>query len=511
MTPDVEQRDLGRRDLLARNTVLNLVGFTLPLLVGVFSMPPVIDGLGPERFGVLALVWVALGYLNLLDLGLGRAVTKFAAEALVEGDDERLAASVWTAALLQGGLGILGGAAVYALAPFVVTELLNIPDALIEQATRSFQLLALAAPVLALTNTFRGLLEAGQRFDLVNAVRAPISATNFLLPLVGVILGWTLSGIVTAMIVMRVLSLVIFAVLGIRLHPALRRMPRPGRAATRVLLGFGGWVTVSSLINPILIYADRFAIGGLLTVAAVTFYAAPHEVITRLTILPASLVGTLFPAFSGVRVGGRAELERLLGQSVRFLILGVGLALVALTTLAQDLLHLWLGAEFARTSTPVLQLLAVGLLANAIAYVPSALIQARGRPDVTARIHMLELPIHIGLLFVLIQAWGLAGAAAAWSIRMVLDAGLLFWAAHRLEMVSVPAALGRRVPEAILVLLAAAGTAIALGYAVDGPGARIALAVAALVAAGTWTCRRLFSADERSWLLGLLRFRRSAA
>lgn len=486
--------------LLARNTMLNLAGFGLPLLVGIFTMPPVIHGLGPARFGVLALVWVALGYLSLLDLRLGRAVTKFAAEALVREDDDLLVGSVWTASALQGALGVLGGAVVAVLAPVVVRSALNVPDGLIPEATRSFQLLALAAPVLALTNTFRGLLEAGQRFDLVNAVRAPVSATNFLLPLVGVLLDWSLPGIVAAMIVARFLNFGIFAVLCFRLYPALRRRPRVRWAESRALLQFGGWLTVSSLIGPILVYADRFAIGGLLTVAAVTFYTAPHEVIVRLTVLPSSLVGTLFPAFSGLAGDARAELEQLLSQSVRFLLLAVGLTLVGLTVLAEDLLQLWLGADFARTSTPVLRLLCVGLLANAIAYVPAALIQARGRPDVTARIHMLELPLHLLLLWVLIDAWGLAGAAAAWSIRMIIDAGLLFGAAHHLGIVSVSAALGRRVPEAIIVMVAAAGGATAVATWASAPAPRIAAACVALVVAGAWTWRRLISAEERRWV-----------
>lgn len=491
--------------MLARNTTLNLLGLGLPLLIGVFTMPAVIRGLGADRFGILALVWVALGYLNLLDMGLGRAVTRFAAEAIARRDDRRLVLSAWTAAALQTALGIAGALLVAAAAPVLVQRFLSVPDELVGQATRSFQLLALAAPVLALTNTFRGLLEAAQRFDLVNAVRAPVSATNFLLPLIGVWLAWTLPGIVIAMVAMRFVTLAAFAAMALRVHPALARRPAADRALSRELISFGGWITVASLVTPILIYADRFAIGGMLTVAAVTFYAAPHEVMTRLTLLPSSLVATLFPAFSAVSAGGRAELERLLGLAVKALLLAVGPLLVVLAILAPELLHLWLGEEFARASTPVLRLLALGLLANALAYVPSALIQARGRPDVTALLQLAELPAHLVLLWLFVGWWGITGAAAAWSLRMVLDAALLFGAAHRLRIVSVPAALGRRVPEALLAVLGLAVAGMAAAAAAPGVLPTLGIAALALAAAATWVGGRLFTAAERTRAWGTLR------
>jgi O-antigen/teichoic acid export membrane protein len=63
--------------LLARNAFYNFLGQAVPLLAAVVSVPYVIHGLGPERFGLLSLAWVVLGYFTIFDLGLGRATTKF--------------------------------------------------------------------------------------------------------------------------------------------------------------------------------------------------------------------------------------------------------------------------------------------------------------------------------------------------------------------------------------------------------------------------------------------------
>jgi O-antigen/teichoic acid export membrane protein len=76
--------------LVARNTALNIVGRVVPLLVALAAMPYVVRHLGPDRFGLLALAWMVVGYFALFDLGIGPATTKFVAELLGKGEIEKL-------------------------------------------------------------------------------------------------------------------------------------------------------------------------------------------------------------------------------------------------------------------------------------------------------------------------------------------------------------------------------------------------------------------------------------
>jgi O-antigen/teichoic acid export membrane protein len=99
--------------------------------------------------------------------------------------------------------------------------------------------------------------------------------------------------------------------------------------------------------------------------------------------------------------------------------------------LAQDGLKLWLGAEFAEHSFRVLQWLGVGVFLNSLALVPFTLLQGVGRPDLTARLHLIELPLYLGLLWWLIGTRGIEGAAVAWTVRVAADALFLFGLARR--------------------------------------------------------------------------------
>ena len=82
-----------------------------------------------------------------------------------------------------------------------------------------------------------------------------------------------------------------------------------------------------------------------------------------------------------------------------------------------------------------MQLLALGVILNGLAYIPFAYIQGAGRSDLTARFHIAELVVYVPSLLLLISLFGLAGVAIAWVLRVGLDAALLFgWSLRSLRL-----------------------------------------------------------------------------
>ena len=96
----------GRR--IARNVVWNLAGLATPLLVAIFAIPLLIDGMGVERFGLLAIIWMGVGYFSLFDMGFGRALTKLVAGHLGTGKTSDLGSLIWTALFVVLALGVVG-------------------------------------------------------------------------------------------------------------------------------------------------------------------------------------------------------------------------------------------------------------------------------------------------------------------------------------------------------------------------------------------------------------------
>jgi O-antigen/teichoic acid export membrane protein len=113
---------------LVRNIIWNLFGHGAPLLVALLAIPLLIKGLGTERFGVLVLAWMVVGYFTLFDLGIGRATTKYTSEYLAKKAFPELNRLIWTSLLMLFAIGILGTIVIYNLAPYVVTQILAIPS-----------------------------------------------------------------------------------------------------------------------------------------------------------------------------------------------------------------------------------------------------------------------------------------------------------------------------------------------------------------------------------------------
>lgn len=420
----------GRR--LARNVLWNLLGTGAPLLVAIVAIPFLIEGLGIPRFGVLTIAWMIVGYFGLFDLGLGRALTKLVAEKLGAGQDDEIPALVWTAMSLMVALGVIGGIIVAALTSWFVGSVLEVPIELQPETTTSFYLLAASIPVVIATTGLRGVLEARQLFGIINFIRIPLGLVTYLGPVAVLPFSNSLVPVVAVLVISRLVGSVAYGVLCFHFEPELRRAVAVHRPLIRSLISFGGWMTVSNIVSPLMVYMDRFLIGALISMTAVAYYATPYEVVTKLLIIPGALMGVMFPAFSAALVKDASRATRLFERACNYVFIALLPAVLIIVTLASEGLSIWLGSEFASNSTIVLQLLAIGVFLNSHAQVPFGMVQGAGRPDLTAKLHLVELIFYLPALWWLLNSYGIVGAALAWAARMAVDTLLLFLLAQGL-------------------------------------------------------------------------------
>ncbi len=479
---------------MVRNTFWNILGAGLPLLLAVITFPILIRGLGTERFGVLAIAWVILGYFGLFDLGLGRATTKFLAEAFEQGRAVEARALFWTSLLLNGALGVLGGVALGALAPSLVDSVLNVPTVLRPEALGVFYIMAASVPLVTLTTAVRGVLEARHSFGLLNVLQVPTSALTQIAPLLVLPFSRNLTWLVGALVISRLLGTAVFLVAALRQFEAPLAGPFFAGKRLRGLFSYGGWLTVTNVVGPLMVYADRFFIGSLGSMSAVTYYATPYEAVTRLWVLPHSLARTMFPIFSAeTEVHRRATLYM---NALKYLALALAPIVLIVVVFAPDLLRLWIGETFAENSALVLQILVVGVLLNSLALVPYTLIQGLGRPGITAKFHLLELPFYLLFLWYGVRYWGIAGAAAAWTVRVSVDGLLLTLYVRLTRSIGHPLS-NSRLPQTLMSVSLLIGGGWLLSLLTDNLLLKIAVSGFFLALAGYGTWRNLLTHRER--------------
>ena len=416
---------LVRGSLLFKNSIWSIVAQILPMFIGLLTIPYLLEGLGLEKFGILALAWMTIGYFSLFDFGLGRALTKLVAEEISKPNKCGINVMSWTAITLMFGLSTIGSLILFALTPWIINEVLIVPDKIIKETEWAFYLLALTTPIVVVTSGFRGILEAYQRFDLIAFVRIPMGVWTFLGPLVVLFFSDNLAAVVSSLVIGRFIVFFVYFILCRYIVEAIANFELK-YSIIKSLFTFGGWMTVTNIVGPMMVYFDRFFIGSFLSLSAVSYYVTPNELITRLSFLPSSIASVLFPAFSFSLANDRDHAYKLFERGTLYVFIIMFPIIYLAVIFAEEFLTIWVSPEFANQSTKILQWLSIGVLFNSIARVPFAFIQANGRPDITAKLHLIELPVYLALLWVLLKSYGVDGVAIAWMIRSSADAILLF-------------------------------------------------------------------------------------
>jgi O-antigen/teichoic acid export membrane protein len=438
---------------IAHNAVLNFLGLAVPLGLAFFVMPIAARYLGAARFGLLGLAWAVTEYLTLFDLGLGRALVKFVADALHHGADE-LSKIVSLSVIAQVFAGVVGGAVMIAFAPLFVHRVFRISLENASEAVSVFRIVGFSVPVVLLTSAQRAILEGAQRFDLSAMIKMSSSVVSLSIPAIGAVYGASLGAIMLVVLLSRLLICSVYAVAIRRALPTLRWTRSGDKVLARRIFAFGGWVLISNTVSPLLVYFDRFALVALGGLTAAGFYTAPYEGVTRLLIIPVSLIGTMLPALTSLEAkADRARFGSLTASAERTLGVVMAAPLCVVLVFAPELLRLWLGAGYSIQSSTALRILAIGVFANTLAQPLFVALYAKDRPDLPAKFHLIELVIHIPLTVVLIRAFGIAGAAAAWTTRVTIDLALLFWGVSGSIHAKLADIAGGRPAHSFVVLL----------------------------------------------------------
>ncbi len=406
---------------VSRNSIYNLAGALVPLAVTLITLPTYIGLIGEERFGVLSIAWLLLGYFGLFDLGLGRATAQRIASLRAAEPSER-AETFWTAMTLNAGFGVFGGILLWPVAYVFFTQYFQVDELVRQEILLAIPWLIAAVPIATISGVLTGSLQGREQFLALNITSVLGVVMLQVLPLfTAMFFGPALQWVLPTAILARLLTLFLLF-LQAKSHLSLYGSPSINRELIKPLLRFGGWVSISSIISPLMAALDRFIIGALVGAKYVTYYTVPFNLARRITVFPTSLASALFPRMSAVN---DTESNRLSIKAIRIVVATVTPVIIGGLLLIRPFFSWWLGPAFATAAVPAGQILLIGVWANSFARIPYAQLQATGRPDLVAKIHLAELPPYLIMLFVGLEQWGIVGAAIAWSVRVAADAILL--------------------------------------------------------------------------------------
>ena len=427
----------SRGRIIAKNTIYNLFGYGIPLIVAVAVIPKLINILGTERFGILNLVWIVIGYFSFFDLGIGRTLTKIIAEKISLNKHSDIPDVFWTSFIIMICISCVGFIILLILIPSLVNNYLRISENLKSETLNTFYVLAISVPLVSTTAGLRGVLEAYQKFGIINIIRTILGILTFLGPLITLLLVNSLFWVVVTLIVIRIIVWFLYFFECFKVNVNIRTKIKYNPSIIKPVFKLSLWITLANVVGPILIYSDRFIIGIVDSASAITYYATPYEIITKLLLIPGALVLVLFPIFSSSFNANLQVLKSIFLRSIKFIFLILYPIIFIVITFSYDILSLWLGRDFAQNSYLVLQILSIGVLLNGIAFIPFNFLQGVGKPEIPAILNSIELVFYFPALWLAIEYCGIVGAAWTWLSRIFIDTVFLLYFSWKTNIFNV--------------------------------------------------------------------------
>jgi O-antigen/teichoic acid export membrane protein len=423
---------LTSRSQLLRNGFWNLLGHSVPLLIGIVALPILIVQLGKERFGIISLGWALILWSGLLAQGISLALTKQISAISSSEERDEMPSLAGTAILLLFLFGLFEGLLLVGVAPWLNNSILNIPEPLRKESLAFFYILASLIPLANVSICLVGILEGQQKFRWINYVRIPTSFFILAGPLFILPFTRSLPWVLTIVLLVLSISVGAFWALAISIMPTKHFEIRLNKSTFRQLADFGKWIILGNALVLLMSNMPKFFIGALQSMTAVTYYATPYEVVNGLFIIPIALVQVMFPAFVASLKSDPQQVLKLYRVAFKSLFLIIFPVIFTIITFAPEGLSIWLGPDFAKSSGPILRWLALGIFIAASAYLPGVLIQASGRPDLLAKMQFIILPIFIMALFFSTKNYGIQGASVAVTGQFCIGGAVIFFLAKQI-------------------------------------------------------------------------------
>ena len=423
---------------IRNNYILNLAGSVIPVGISLITIPIYLRLIGESRYGILTIFWLILGYMGLFDIGLGRAAAQRIA-ALKNDMGNRREQAFWTALTMSCAMGIMASLIAWVACNYSSVSIFKYTDITQNEIDVVLIYLIVALPMVTLSSVLVGALQGQEAFLELNAVSVFGSIIFQILPIISAtFFGRDLRFVLPAALFAKITTM------GLLFYFSKLRIVRGDKIELNIdeakkMIQFGGWVTVTSIIGPLMVALDRLIIGTIWGAKAVTYYTIPFQLAERSTLISNSLSSALFPKFTNL---SKKDVVALAVDAQKLLILIMTPLIILGIYMVNPFLEWWIGIDFSKNVGDVGIILLMGFWINSLAIIPYSQLQGGGRPDLVAKCHMAELLPYCVFLYWMLNAFGLIGAAIVFSIRALIDFALLSYFTSTLKksfkIISIP-------------------------------------------------------------------------
>jgi O-antigen/teichoic acid export membrane protein len=403
---------------LKRNVVANYLGQGWRGLMGLAFVPLYIKYLGIETYGLIAIFALLQVWLGLLDMGMKPALNREMARFLggahqAQSIRDLLRSIVIIGCVIAGALALgIWVASGWLATHWVKTE--NLSAAMVAQA---FAVMGVVVALRFIEDIYVSGIVGLQRQVLANVVGATM-ATARGFGAVGVLA--LVSPTLEAFFVWQgLVSLVTVIVYARAIHHLLPKCDRPARFSWLALLDvwhFAAGMIGVTLLGILLTQVDKILLSRLLDLKAYAYYALAGMVAGTMYLLGGPITSAFYPRFTELATrDDEVALRGAYHQAAQLMTVLAGTTAIVLMTFGDKLLVVWTNdPALALQVAPLMTVLVLGNLFNALASIPYYIQLAYGWTKLSIKINIVAVTIVVPAILWIVPKWGAIGAAWVW-------------------------------------------------------------------------------------------------
>jgi O-antigen/teichoic acid export membrane protein len=416
----------SHKGIVLRNIFWNFFSSLFITGISIFTTPYILKKMGDTAYGIYGILYVVIGYFGFLQMGLGTASVKYIAEYAGLNKKEEISSVFGTSFISNLIMGLIGAFLLCLFTPVIISKFLKIPLEVQPLAKKVFFIGAIGFVLNMVISVPNAVITGFQRLDIANKIGIFRGTMERLIAVFILFIGFGLFGVIIGNLFVGVITF--FILWKISRNFMLQKELKFDKKVFLNLFTFGGYVTISGIVSPILTDIEKVLIGYFLSVSVIPYYLIPYNLIMHLGIIPGAVTRALFPAISSWSARDKKRASSDIIKSIKYQ-MAILLPLVTfLFVLTPEFLRVWIGKDFSIKATNPMRILIIATVINFIAHPPFVFLQATGKPQIPAIFHLLELPLHIFLCVYFIKRWQIDGAALAWLLRVMIDTSLLLFA-----------------------------------------------------------------------------------
>jgi len=379
-----------------------------------------LDKLGPEKFGIWALVSVIFGVFSAFDLGTGVTFVKFFSEYHVKKDHEGFNRTLFT-----GFFFIAIMMSVLVLFAFLINDqilrFLKIPQHLHESASFVFLGTCLILAIYKTCSIFTSILTGLQRMDITNNALIVASFIHAAGTIVVLEIGLDLEGLLLIQGFKFFVIILVSIYFSNKLAGPFKIKLRSIRfSKIRELLDYGFKMQISNIASLAILQIDKTLIGYFVSLGSVSIYEIGQKIALFYRMIVTLLLSALVPAISELNAEGKqGSILKLYTRGNKYLFAITFPVAVFIYFSAKFLVISWIGNGF-ENSILVTKVLILGVSINMLTGIGTAIVRGIGKPIYETRYTIICLLLNISLGILLATYYGFWGIIIASPISVAI-------------------------------------------------------------------------------------------